>query len=216
LERVCQARSDLGGFPAALRVVDPRLADALQAAGAGRMLAGGDLWEDVLKTICASNITWSQAVACITRICAWDPDGAVPGPRVVLQRGEDALRAEARVGYRATYLLAAARTAQDGGLEAIETDAPGLDTPALAARLRSLAGVGPSSAAFLCLLMGRHDLPAVDSATIRHAAAAWFDGRRPTAGEVLARVEAAGPWAGLALAWSTMHGWHAEEGLALA
>jgi 3-methyladenine DNA glycosylase/8-oxoguanine DNA glycosylase len=212
VRRMLQLDLDVGGFHAALGH-DPVLAADLAGYGGGRLLAGASLYEDVVKAICGTNILWSQAVACINRIAGWGEDGAFPEPAALLAAGEERLRSEARVGYRAQALLEAARAALDGTLAAIESDLPGLDGDALAARLQRLRGVGPSTAGFLCLLAGRFDRVVVDSATLRFAAELWFDGRKPSPAEVAARVEAAGPWRGLALYWAMMRRWQQSTGL---
>jgi 3-methyladenine DNA glycosylase/8-oxoguanine DNA glycosylase len=212
VRRMLQLDVDVGGFYASLGH-EPRLAEDLARYGGGRLLAGTSLYEDVVKAICGTNILWRQAVLCIARIGAWGVGGAFPEPAALLAAGEDRLRAEARVGYRAPALLEAARAALDGTLDAIEADLPGLDGDALAARLRRLRGVGPSTAGFLCLLAGRFDRLVIDSATVRFAAEVWFEGRRPTPAEVAARVEPAGPWRGLALYWAMMRRWQLATGL---
>jgi 3-methyladenine DNA glycosylase/8-oxoguanine DNA glycosylase len=212
--RMLQLDADLAGFPAAVAAVDRELARDLAAYGGGRLLAGPSLYEDVVKSICGTNTTWRQAVATINRIAALGADGAFPEPAAVLRAGEDWLRAEARVGYRAASILAAARAAIDGTLAEIEADSAAADGERVVTRLRDLAGVGPATAGFLALLMGHFDRPAVDSATIRVAARAWFDGRRPAPREVLARVAPAGAFAGLVLAWSTLRAWQRETGIA--
>jgi AraC family transcriptional regulator of adaptative response / DNA-3-methyladenine glycosylase II len=212
LRRMLQLDADLAGFHAAL-AGDPDLDADLVAFGAGRLLAGTSLYEDVVKAICGTNILWSQAVRCIARIAAWGEGGAFPQPERLLAAGDERLRVEARVGYRAPALLDAARAALDGRLADIERDAPTLEGPGLAARLRGLVGVGPSTAGFLCLLLGRYDVAGVDSATIRLAGRVWFDDARPTPAQVLARAEAFGPWRGLALYWACMRAWHRESGL---
>jgi 3-methyladenine DNA glycosylase/8-oxoguanine DNA glycosylase len=213
VRRMLQLDADLTGFPEAAAAVDPGLARDLAAYGGGRLLAGPSLYEDVVKSICGTNTTWRQAVVTINRIAALGSGGAFPQPDALLRAGEDWMRGEARVGYRAASLVAAARAAIDGTLAEIEADSAAADGERVSARLQELAGVGPATAGFLVLLMGHFDRPAVDSATIRAATGAWFEGRRPTPREVLARVAPAGPFSGLVLAWSTLRAWQRETGL---
>jgi 3-methyladenine DNA glycosylase/8-oxoguanine DNA glycosylase len=212
--RMLQLDADLSGFPEAVAAVDPGLARDLESYGGGRLLAGPSLYEDVVKSICGTNTTWRQAVATINRIASLGRGDAFPEPADILRAGEEWLRGEARVGYRAASILAAARAAIDGTLAEIAADSAAADGERVYARLQELAGVGPATAGFLVLLMGHFDRPAVDSATIRVAAGAWFDGRRPAPREVLARVAPAGEFAGLVLAWSTLRAWQRETGLA--
>ncbi len=216
--RMLQLDADLDGFAEALLAVDPVLAADLAAYEGGRVLAGTSLYEDVVKAVCATNTTWTRAVAAMGRLAVLDGTGAGAGgplvdPEAMLALGEERLRAEGRVGYRASFLLGVARAGADGELAALDAEAPRLDGAELEARLRALPGVGPATASYLCLLLGRYDRPGVDSATIRVAAARWFDGRKPTRAEVLARVAPAGPFVGLALYWATVRSWQRETGL---
>jgi 3-methyladenine DNA glycosylase/8-oxoguanine DNA glycosylase len=213
VRRMLQLDADLTGFSEAAAAVDPDLARDLAAYGGGRLLAGPSLYEDVVKAICGTNTTWRQAVVTINRIAALGAGGAFPEPAALLRAGEEWLRAEARVGYRAGALLAAARSAIDGTLAEIEAASAAGDGERTYAELQGLAGVGPATAGFLILLMGHFDRPAVDSATLRVAQRAWFDGRRPGPREVLARVAPAGEFSGLVLAWSTLRAWQRETGI---
>ena len=212
LARMLQLRVDLSGFPAAL-AFDPELAADVAAYGAGRVLAGASLYEDVVKGIAGTNTTWSQAVVAINRVAALGEDGAWPEPEALLAAGPDRLRAEARVGYRAPFMVAAARAAAEGELAALDAAAPSLAGDELMARLRALPGVGPATAAFLCLLLGRFDRPSVDAAAVRNTAGRWFGGRRPAPREVLDAVAPAGEFAGLALYWATVRTWQRDTGL---
>lgn len=211
--RILQLDADLTGFPEAVRAVDRRLARDLATYGGGRLLAGGSLFEDVVKGVCATNTTWTQAVTAINRIASLGPGGAFPGPADVLRAGDEWLRTEARVGYRAPAIVAAARSAIDGTLAEVNRDSAAGDGERTEAGLRALAGIGPSTSGFLLLLLGHYDRPSIDSATLRVAAREWFAGRRPTPREVLRRVAPAGPFAGLVLAWSTLRAWQRETGL---
>jgi 3-methyladenine DNA glycosylase/8-oxoguanine DNA glycosylase len=212
VRRMLQLDADVAGFLEAVAYDAPLAAD-LASHGAGRLLAGTTLYEDVVKTICGTNITWTQAVGCIEKIGAWGDQGAFPQPEVILRKGPEKLRTEARVGYRAPYVVAAARAALDGTLAEIEAEARGLDGRELAKRVETLPGIGPSSAGFLGLLMGRFDLLVIDSATLRHAAEVWFKGRKPSKHEIAAKVAPAGEWQGLALYWAMMRSWQRESGL---
>jgi 3-methyladenine DNA glycosylase/8-oxoguanine DNA glycosylase len=213
VRRILQLGADLEGFPDAVRAVDPVLADDLAVYGGGRMLAGGSLFEDVVKGICGTNTTWRQAVGCINRIAALGRGGAFPDPAALLRAGEDHLREVARVGYRAPAIADAARAAIDGRLGEIEADSRAGDSDRVFAGLLGLRGIGPSTAGFVILLMGHYDRPSIDSATIRVAREAWFDGVRPTAKQVASRIAPAGDFRGLVLAWATLRAWQRDTGL---
>lgn len=213
LGRALQLGVDLTGFAEAVSAVDPGLARDLAAYGGGRMLAGGELFEDVVKGICGTNTTWTQAVGCINRLAALSPGPAFATPADLLRAGEDGLREHARVGYRAPAILGAARAAIDGRLREIEDDSAAGDEDRVYTGLTALAGIGPATAGFLLLLMGHFGRPSIDSATLRVAAADWFDGRKPTPGEVRRRIAPAGEFAGLVVAWATLRSWQRTTGL---
>jgi 3-methyladenine DNA glycosylase/8-oxoguanine DNA glycosylase len=204
---------DLEGFEAAVEAVDPDLARDLAGYGGGRMLAGSSLFEDVVKGICGTNTTWRQAVNSINRIAELGPGGSFPTPADLLRAGEDHLREVARVGYRAGSLVAAARAAIDGTLADIEADSAAGDSDRVYASLLGLTGIGPATAGFVLLLMGHFERPSIDSATLRVASVRWFEGRRPAPREVLRRLEPAGSFAGLVVAWATLRSWQRATGL---
>jgi len=92
--------------------------------GLGRLLRGTALFEDLVKTIAWTNTTWPQAVRMIRRLGELgDPcpvaEGfkAWPGPAQILQAGRRYLEPEARLGYRAAYILELAERVAFGGLD---------------------------------------------------------------------------------------------------
>ena len=211
--RMLQLETDLGGFHEAL-AFDPGLAADVARVGGGRLLAGSSLWEDVVKTVCATNVSWRQAVAVITRIAAWDPDGAFPGPEAVADRGETAIREEARAGYRAAYLARAALIGREGRLDDLDAAAAELPARELLAELRAIPGVGPTSATLLAFMRGRFDTGVpIDSALRATAIARWGDGADLDDAAIRALLAPAAPWGGLALYWATMLRW--REGVTL-
>lgn len=213
LTRALQLAADLEGFPAAVEAVDPALARDLAAYGAGRVLAGGSLFEDVVKCLCGTNTTWRQAVSSINRLGELGTGGAFPAPADLLRAGEDHFRAYARVGYRVPALVNCARAAINGRLADIEADSAAGDEERVYAGLIALQGIGPATASFVVLLMGHFGRPSVHSATIRVAAESWFGGRRPTPAELRRRIAPAEGFRGLVLAWATLRSWQRATGL---
>lgn len=211
--RMLQLDADLEGFAEAAFAVDPDLARDLAGYGGGRVLAGGSLFEDVVKGLCGTNTTWRQAVNSINRLGELGPDGAFPSAADLLRAGEDHFRTHARVGYRAPALVDSARAAIDGRMAEIEADSAAGDEERVYAGLIALQGIGPATASFVVLLMGHFARPSVDSATIRVATGAWFDGRKPTPSEVRRKIAPAGRFAGLVLAWSTLRSWQRTTGI---
>ena len=101
---------DLADFYARCRT--SRALRPIAQLGAGRLLRSPDLWEDIVKGICTTIVTWSRTrtmVASITALTAAATStaayGAFPTPDEILTAGVQYLTTEAGVGYRARSIL---------------------------------------------------------------------------------------------------------------
>jgi 3-methyladenine DNA glycosylase/8-oxoguanine DNA glycosylase len=153
---------------------DPEL--AWVARGAGRMLRSPTVFEDVVKTICTTNCTWSATVRMVSAIVEHlgaaaagagpGPFGrAFPTPEAMAEAGEDFYKDVARAGYRGAYLRALATSAADGELDLEAFGRDDLPDDELAARLLALPGVGPYATAHMMMLLGRYTPLILDSWT---------------------------------------------------
>jgi len=151
------------------------------------------LFEDLVKAISWTNTTWTQAVRMIGRLGELgDPCPAVPGLRAfpsarqVLEAGGRYLRDEARLGYRAAYILELSRRVCSGelDLDALEGRARAMAAGELARELTRIRGVGKASAAYVLSMLGHYEHLILDSWTRACAARAFFDGRYPEEKEV--------------------------------
>jgi len=142
---------------------DGRLAWA--ARGAGRILASPSVFEDVVKTICTTNCTWSATVR-MTSALADLGAGAFPEPELLAATPDRWYRDVARMGYRGAYVKSIARSVAAGeeDLEALR-DAGRYDDAEVERRLLALPGIGPYGAAHVMQLLGRHRLLVLDSWT---------------------------------------------------
>ncbi|HEU0113449.1 MAG TPA: hypothetical protein VFQ80_02170, partial [Thermomicrobiales bacterium] len=165
--------ADLSGLYQTL-ANDPDLAWA--AAGAGRMIRSATVFEDVVKTICTTNCTWSATErmvgALVTHLGAGAdgldadlPARVFPTPQAMAEAPESFYRDVAKAGYRGRFLrqLAASVAAGETDLEALATSE--LPTPEVERLLRALPGVGPYAAAHILTLLGRYDRLIFDSWT---------------------------------------------------
>lgn len=190
----------------------------LPRLGAGRLIRSAALAENVIKVICATNVTWTQAVKSINRLAQLGPAlphfvhlNAWPTPPEILKAGPDYLKGVCRLGYRTDFILAFCRELVEGRLceaevlAALQEDST---TPALRL-LRAIRGVGPASAHALLSLMGRHDHLAIDSATVAHVACTHTGGRKPSSKEIEHIYAPYGRWRNLVywfehwLTWDT-------------
>jgi 3-methyladenine DNA glycosylase/8-oxoguanine DNA glycosylase len=139
--------------------------------GAGRMLRSPTVFEDVVKTVCTTNCTWSATVRMVTALVdhlgAEGRHGhAFPGPAAMAEAPEAFYVDTARTGYRGPYLVAIASAVADGSLDLEELDGRSdLPDDEVAARLLALPGVGPYAAAHIMMLLGRYGRLILDSWT---------------------------------------------------
>jgi 3-methyladenine DNA glycosylase/8-oxoguanine DNA glycosylase len=196
VRHVLRLDQDLSGFyEVAAR--DPELAWA--AAGAGRMLRSPTLFEDVVKTVCTTNCTWSATVRMVDAIVehlgtpavggTGPLSNAFPGPAAVAGAPGSFFRDVARAGYRGPYLseLSARVASGEVDLEAIDRASPqDLSDDELDAMLRDLPGVGPYASAHIMMTMGRNSRLILDSWT-RPTYARLAGRRRPVPDATIAR-----------------------------
>lgn len=161
---------DLSGFYGAA-AEDP----ALQwiTGGAGRMLRSPTVFEDVIKTICTTNCTWSATErmvgALVTELgqpAIGAPDRrAFPTPTAVAEAPPGFYRDVARAGYRGPYLRSLGTAVAEGRLDLEALGDPGLSDDLVAKRLLEIAGVGPYAMAHIMMLLGRYRRLILDSWT---------------------------------------------------
>src|SRR2546428_945551 len=120
LRHMFRLDEDLSPFYSVARE-DEELAWA--AAGAGRMLRSPTVFEDVVKTICTTNTSWSGTVrmvsALVDHLGARAPTGAhaFPKPEKIAEAPDEFLRDVARAGYRGPYIRTLATSVAAGELD---------------------------------------------------------------------------------------------------
>ena len=154
---------------------DPELAWVVK--GAGRMIRGATVFEDVVKTICTTNCSWSATTRMVSALVEHlgekapgaPPTGplgrAFPTAWAMAKAGEEFYRDVVRAGYRGKSLLALARSVSEGDLdlESLNTTSEKLPDDELYAQLLALPGVGPYSAAHIMTMLGRYSRLILDS-----------------------------------------------------
>jgi N-glycosylase/DNA lyase len=170
VRHMLRLEDDLSGFYARA-ADDPALAWAAQ--GAGRLLRSPTVFEDVVKTICTTNCTWSATVRMVTALVQTlgvPAEGAperrtFPTPEAMAQAGDDFYVGVAKTGYRGAYLRTLAADVAEGRLDLEALDDPELPDDEAAERLLALPGVGPYACAHVMMLLGRYGRLVLDSWT---------------------------------------------------
>jgi 3-methyladenine DNA glycosylase/8-oxoguanine DNA glycosylase len=188
---------------------DPDL--AWITSGAGRMIRSPTVFEEIVKTICTTNCTWSATVRMVSALvehlgepAPGTTDGplghAFPTPEAMARKKSAFYTEIVRAGYRGEYLRSLARSVASGklDLEALGTaNADELPDDELAARLLALPGVGPYAAAHIMMLLGRYSRLILDSWT-RPKYLRVSGAKQAKDATIERRFRRYGPYAGLA------------------
>ncbi len=184
---------------------EPKLAHIVGQA-AGRILRSATLFEDAVKTICTVNTSWAGTKRMVRGLVEnygmerSDGPGqrAFPTPARLASVSEQALRADAKLGFRAPFVLGLAQAVAAGrlDLEALaESTAP---TQEVRKQLLSIKGIGDYAAANLLMILGRYDFIPIDSWALKVVSNEWHGGQRIGRAEVEAAFAHWGNWKGLA------------------
>jgi 3-methyladenine DNA glycosylase/8-oxoguanine DNA glycosylase len=143
------------------------------ALGAGRMLRSPTVFEDLVKTICTTNCTWSATVRMVSAIVSelgvpatGAPDRrSFPSPDALADADDGFFRDVAKAGYRGPYLRAIATEVAEGRLDLEALNDPERSDDLVAEDLLALPGVGPYATAHMMMLLGRYRRLILDSWT---------------------------------------------------
>ena len=165
-------------------------------------------WECLVSFICSSTKQIVQIEQCIELLSqrfgsplvsfpGHEPVWDFPTPEQLVLAGETNLRA-CKLGFRAPYVLAAARSVLTGRLNLVELES--MTTSEARAALTTLPGVGPKIAdCVLLFAYGRQDAFPLDVWMLRGLAALYFPRRRPSPKRLRDFADTHfGPWAGYA------------------
>jgi 3-methyladenine DNA glycosylase/8-oxoguanine DNA glycosylase len=206
VRHVLRLDEDLSAFYA-LAAADPEL--SWVATGAGRMVRSATVFEEVVKTVCTTNCTWSATERMVGALVehlgvaapgapAEGPAGRTfPTPTAMAEAPEDWYREVARAGYRGAYLRTLAADVAGGELDLEELNADDLPDEEVERRLLALPGVGPYAAAHVMTLIGRYSRLILDSWT-RPKYAKLNGGKPATDADIVARFAPYERYAGLA------------------
>lgn len=183
--------------------------------GAGRLLRSPTVWEDLVKTICTTNCSWTLTKKMVENIVEkmGEPtaDGkgkGFPTPQEMAVQGEDFYKNEIRAGYRAPYFVELANRVASGELDVeawAKTDVP---TVELKKQMKQVKGVGDYAAENLLKLIGRYDGLALDSWLRKQFANKHNAGDACDDAKIRQHYEKFSDWQGLAIWCDMTASWH--------
>lgn len=171
--------------------------------GKGRLLRSPTVFEDIVKTICTTNTTWSGTIRMVSRMVDLLGESyldaptlkAFPTPEAIASASDDQLKAIG-LGYRGAYIRNIARQIMEGILNPDTWHE--MPTPDLKKQLLRLKGVGNYAAHTLLMLLGRYEELAIDSEMRAFTRDRYFEGRTPTDQEMRSLYSDWGCWKYLA------------------
>ncbi len=174
--------------------------------GLGRLLRSSNLFEDIVKVICTTNIQWggtkkmaAQLVEQFGDACDDDPaQRAFPSAEAIAAVSAAEFARRVSMGYRAPYVHELATRIASGELDLATLEDRSMSTADLRKRLLAIKGVGGYSAASVLMLLGRYDDLPIDSVCRDFTGRKYFDGRSPADDEVRGLYEDWGEWKFLA------------------
>ncbi|HYJ46447.1 MAG TPA: hypothetical protein VEV81_07520 [Pyrinomonadaceae bacterium] len=198
---------DLTEFYSAMKV-HPEF-EWIPGAGAGRLVRSPTVFEDLVKTLCTTNCSWSltkkMVEGLVNNLGRESADGrrTFPTPAAMAAMPASFYRDEVRAGYRAPYLKELAERVASGALDVEGWLTSELPTVELKKEMKLVKGVGDYAAENLLKLVGRYDVLALDS-WVRATFARTRNRGRTAPDEKIARYYSRfNSWRGLAL-WCDM------------
>jgi 3-methyladenine DNA glycosylase/8-oxoguanine DNA glycosylase len=188
-------------------------------AGLGRLLRSPTVFEDVVRTICTTNVQWGGTRGMMKRLVSaygepypGDPRlRAFPTSQAIASAPYEEFAGTVRMGYRSPYVLELAQRVAAGDLDLEAYLDPSIPTLELKKKLLAIKGVGNYAAATLLTLLGRYDELAVDTVFRQFVSRKYFEGQTPTDNEARAVYAVWGKWKYLAYWFDIWESYNREK-----
>jgi 3-methyladenine DNA glycosylase/8-oxoguanine DNA glycosylase len=185
---------DFGGFYEICRN-DPQL-NFVSKTNSGRLLRSPTVFEDIIKTICTTNCSWSNTKMMVSNLCDLD-DGFFPSPKTIQKAGIKNLQNKCRVGYRAKPIYEFSERVNNGGFDP-DSLLYEQNIDQIKETLLSFNGIGNYSANHILMLLGYYSEIPVDSEVTSYICDSYFNGKRVSEKEIACLFEKYGEWKFLA------------------
>jgi 3-methyladenine DNA glycosylase/8-oxoguanine DNA glycosylase len=190
----------------------------IPTSGAGRLVRSPTVYEDLVKTICTTNCSWSltkkMVQGLVNNLGRESADGrrTFPTPAAMAAMPASFYVDEVRAGYRASYLKELAERVASGALDVEGWLTSDLPTDELKKEMKRVKGVGDYAAENLLKLVGRYDVLALDSWVRATFARTRNKGRTAPDAKIARYYSRFNSWRGLALWCDMTRDWIEEQG----
>jgi N-glycosylase/DNA lyase len=185
----------------------------IAAEGAGRLLRGPTVFEDLVKMVCTTNCSWALTEVMVNQLVrelgrkTRDGRQSFPAPEAMARMPESFYRKVIRAGYRAPYLRELARNVASGELDVegwLNSQKPGQD---LKREIKAVKGVGDYTAENMLKLLGRYHGLALDSWVRGKYSELHARGRAVPDKKIERHYRNFGDWSGLVLWCDVTRDW---------
>lgn len=181
--------------------------------GAGRLLRSPSVFEDLVKTICTTNCTWSLTKVMVNNIVEKlgiaSPSGrkAFPDPKSFAAVDAEFFRTEIRAGYRSEYLAELGQRIASGDLDVESFYSDEVPVDQLKKKLLGIKGVGNYAAEHMLKMLGHYDHLALDSWIRAEYSKLHRNGDKCSDAEIASHYDDFGRWKGLAVWCDVTRSW---------
>lgn len=186
--------------------------------GLGRLLRSPTLFEDIVKTICTTNIQWGGTKRMVEELVnAFGEEfpgnselKAFPTPESIAEVPFETFSQKVRMGYRTAYVHLLAERFSSGELDSRSFFDPEIPTAELKKKLLAIKGIGSYAAATLLMLLGRYDELPVDTVFREFVSKTYFKGKKISDKKALAIYKNWGQWKYLAYWFDIWEGYNKD------
>jgi 3-methyladenine DNA glycosylase/8-oxoguanine DNA glycosylase len=185
---------DLSGFYEICKK-DPQL-KFVDKTKSGRLLRSPTIFEDIIKTICTTNCSWSNTKMMVSNLCDLE-GGCFPSPETILRTGISKLQKNCRVGYRGKPIYELSKAVVKGEFHP-DSLLIGKDVEHIKKTLISFNGIGKYSVNHILMLLGHYSEIPLDSEVTSYIRDSYFNGDKVSEKEITGLFEKYDEWKFLA------------------
>jgi 3-methyladenine DNA glycosylase/8-oxoguanine DNA glycosylase len=187
--------------------------------GLGRLLRSPSLFEDIVKTICTTNIQWGGTKRMIEELVnaygeKFSDNGkmkAFPTPGTIAKTTLNTFSKKVRMGYRTAYVHLLAKQFVSGEVNPKSFFDADIPTADLKKKLLGIKGIGNYAAATLLMLLGRYNELPTDTVFRDFISKKYFKGKSATKEKAQAIYKSWDKWKYLAYWFELWEMYNEEE-----